>query len=666
MSSWRDEILREFQPEVARITLVADPDGLLLEEGVLRGLEERGFELIPFDDPIAFRYVYELRYRSTWDRGESTELVVVLRSAASDVRALPYDLLEAGRVLTFDLGELFPNLNRPVVDALDRKDLDALYEAQTRQRIDRPLGRRDTEAFVLRHVFKVAPETIHTGADLLKILLERHYKGARIPASLDDHLIRALRQNPTFREWPLEAIVPDRNKFFRFLQERWPIYLDQVVSKGGSGHEARPTYGLELSGPEELPFDHDDVRVYVDNLFHEGLLEPVPHPNGSEIEENWAAVGIVLDVEGDRRRRWDGLLNAVVSTFPEEDAGHGAWRAFALRWARLVALRHRRGSDLGAPELDRFEALQNEVDEAFLHWLTARFGTLHNQPPTPPVMLHHVARHMARSSGHEGTKVALVVVDGLSLDQWIVVREGLEELELDAEIREDAVFAWVPTLTSVSRQACFAGTPPHHFPRSISVTSGEARLWTRFWETEGVPAEQVGYEKAIRTSQDLRRVEDLVDRSRIRVVGLVVDQVDRIMHGMTLGTAGMHNQVRQWTKGGCLADLIALLLEREFAVFLTSDHGNVEARGCGRPSEGSVADIRGQRARVFPDPALRARVEKDFPGSVAWPPTGLPEEYFPLLAPGRTAFVPQGEIVVSHGGASLEEVVVPFIEISAR
>jgi hypothetical protein len=33
MSSWRDHVLKEFTPKVARLTLVADPDGLLLEEG---------------------------------------------------------------------------------------------------------------------------------------------------------------------------------------------------------------------------------------------------------------------------------------------------------------------------------------------------------------------------------------------------------------------------------------------------------------------------------------------------------------------------------------------------------------------------------------------------------------------------------------------------------
>jgi len=85
MSSWREKILNELTPKVARLTLVADPDGLLLEEGVLQGVRELGLELIPFEDHVAFRYAYESKFRSRWDRGEHTNLVVVLRSQASDL-----------------------------------------------------------------------------------------------------------------------------------------------------------------------------------------------------------------------------------------------------------------------------------------------------------------------------------------------------------------------------------------------------------------------------------------------------------------------------------------------------------------------------------------------------------------------------------------------------
>lgn len=156
MSNWRDQVLKEFTPKVARLTLVADPDGLLLEEGMLEGVRERGFELIPFEDPVAFRYAYESKFRSRWDQGEQTDLVVVLRSPASDLGGLPFDLLQAGRKLSFNLGDIFPNLSYPVVTALDRGDLDALYEAQKRH-APGPLGDNATKEFVLRHVFEIAP-----------------------------------------------------------------------------------------------------------------------------------------------------------------------------------------------------------------------------------------------------------------------------------------------------------------------------------------------------------------------------------------------------------------------------------------------------------------------------------------------------------------------------
>jgi len=94
------------------------------------------------------------------------------------------------------------------------------------------------------------------------------------------------------------------------------------------------------------------------------------------------------------------------------------------------------------------------------------------------------------------------------------------------------------------------------------------------------------------------------------------------MHGMELGTAGMHNQVRQWAQG-FIAQLLDLL-NHSFRVFLTSDHGNIEATGIGRPSEGAIADLR-ERVRVYPDQTLRAKVKADFPSAIEWAALGLPE-----------------------------------------
>ena len=124
MANWRDNILSNFQPKISRLTLVSDPDGLLTEEGMLSAIRQRGFDLIPFDDPIAFRFAYESQYRSLWDQGQNTDLVVVLRSSEQQLNKLPFDLLKVGRHLTFALHQLFPKLNYQVLSGLDRSYLD--------------------------------------------------------------------------------------------------------------------------------------------------------------------------------------------------------------------------------------------------------------------------------------------------------------------------------------------------------------------------------------------------------------------------------------------------------------------------------------------------------------------------------------------------------------
>jgi hypothetical protein len=666
MSSWRDQILKEFTPKVARLTLVADPDGLLLEEGILEGVRERGFELIPFEDHIAFRYAYESKFRSRWDRGEHTDLVVVLRSQASDLSGLPYDLLQAGRRLSFNLGDIFPNLSYPVVTALDRGDLDALYEAQKRHAPGQ-LGDNATKEFVLRHVFEIAPELVKQPSDLLRVLLRRHYRGQRIPADLDNRFIQLLRQNNAFDDWPLETLVSDREAFFAFLQERWPIFLDREAAKGTSGvREDEKPYGLSIEGPVELPFDHHDIRVYIDNLFVEGLLHSVPHVHADTLSRTWVGIGVRTVPIEDRSRRLGKLIDSLEVSIPAEDAKHTDWFHFARGWAETILLANDQAEAIPESTGERIKNLQAQVDAGFAGWLFKRYAGLVNLPPVPPVMLHHLPRFLARQMGEDrNSKIALIVVDGLALDQWLVVREALASKQPGLKFREQAVFAWIPSLTPVSRQAAFAGKAPIFFPSSIQTTDKEPALWAQFWADHGLTPNEVVYIKGLGDGS-LETVSEALSHPKARVAGLVVDKVDKIMHGMEMGTAGMHNQVRQWAKQPFMNTLLDLLLDRGFRVYLTSDHGNVEAEGCGRPAEGAVADLRGERVRIYPDAVLRGKVKERFPAALEWGTVGLPEDYLALLAPARQAVVQEKQRTVSHGGVSVEELIVPLIQIERR
>lgn len=192
MSNWRDAILNEFVPKVSKLTLVADPDSLLAEEKLALELRRRGFDLIEFKDPVEFRYVYEVKYRSLWDRGEHTDLVVILRRQDTKLTSLPYDLLQAEKKLSFNLGKLFPNLSYPVVEKLDLSLLDSLFDAQLKLLPDR-LGDNETKDFIIRQVFGIVVEQIDNEVELLSTLLRLHYGKIQVPHELTDRLVQVLQ-----------------------------------------------------------------------------------------------------------------------------------------------------------------------------------------------------------------------------------------------------------------------------------------------------------------------------------------------------------------------------------------------------------------------------------------------------------------------------------------
>ena len=68
--------------------------------------------------------------------------------------------------------------------------------------------------------------------------------------------------------------------------------------------------------------------------------------------------------------------------------------------------------------------------------------------------------------------------------------------------------------------------------------------------------------------------------------------------------------------------------------------------------------------RVYRSAAMLAAKAAAFPGTVQIDVQGLPTGFLPLYAGQGAAFVPIGSHVVVHGGASVEELIVPFVKVS--
>lgn len=665
---WRAPILLHFGAESAsasRLTVVSDPDQLLTEPGIVLQIRERGFELFTYDDSVAFRFAYESRFRQHWDRGESTHLVVVIRTARGDLHGIPYDLLEEaranGRVLDFSLTGIFPALAPNIVGDLDHQHFDVLAQA-VGAAAPGGLGTNATCDFILRHVFEIAPELIKTPSELLRTLLRRHYQSRVFPARLDTRFVELLTATGSWTDWPLDQIVRSKEAFLGFLQERWPHFL---LSKGFPVVPGCDPPQPSMAGPIQIPFDHDDIRVYIDNLFAEGLLEPTTAVAASAVQGSWYRVGVAGDAVDDVVVRLERLLESIEDTLPETDADHTAWMQFAARWGEAINLRWKAEGAIPEDLAACMTVIHDRVEVRFGDWMLARYASIHSLSHLPKLTtLDKVSRYLAHyRNEHDGCKLALIVVDGLAIDQWMILRESLGNLACE----ETQAFAWVPTLTAVSRQSIFAGEPPFFYGSSIGTTQKEPHHWSRFWDDHGLRGPAVAYVCQKKQEQDeafASRVMEAAENSQCKVIGTVVGMVDQMMHGTVTGTGGMHAGVRHWAAQGHFRKLVEDLLALGFEVFVTADHGNIEGSGMGKPNVGEIADERGQRAHVFPHALTRANVHKDYPATIEWPSPGLPAGFLPLLPIGRSAFIDEGKRTVAHGGISLEEVIVPFVRIS--
>jgi hypothetical protein len=280
-------------------------------------------------------------------------------------------------------------------------------------------------------------------------------------------------------------------------------------------------------------------------------------------------------------------------------------------------------------------------------------------------MVHHIPRFLSRRRAAGESKIALLVFDGLAMDQWVQIRESLAIKSQTYQFDENACFAWLPTLTSVSRQAIFSGLKPREFEDSIERTDKEESLWKTFWQNEGLQPSEILYRKGLSHVDQLDALENTLSDTGLKIVGLVIDEVDERLHKeRTKKDVGFW--IGNWMKTGFVDRLFSILLDRGYQIYLTADHGNLEAVGIGKPNQGVIAETRGERVRVYRSEGLLTDSSNAYPETLRLDIPGLPAQFLPLFAGGRGAFISKGEKAVVHGGVSIEELIVPFVNVTKR
>jgi hypothetical protein len=641
--------------------VASDPDGVLLEGDILGQLRLKGFEVVPFEDSISFRADFEERFQQQWDRGErgaADSLILHVQDQNSD--ALPWDYLQISRKVSLSLATLLPRLSYSVVRQLDPVHRSALFDAHQRH-ATQPLGDSGTKEFVLLHVYRLSPHLITRTEDFWRELLRLNHRSDGLPAVFSAHMAQVLSDTSDFNVLPIADLFESRNAVLRCVQSAWGRFIEGH-GLAGTGVAERSLIGANIT----IPFDHPDISALVDSMFLDGSLHPLVVQGAATNLPSWARVGVVQDPLAMRNLVAQGA-GSLLADIPGSAASHKDWAQWSRRFGEMLYRFHALDTPRAESVRMQVHGLQANANQALIAWCADHYGDLPSLPVAKaPVMVHHIPRFLnARRQAGEA-RVALLVFDGLALDQWAVIRECVARRCPGVTFEEGTCFAWLPTLTSISRQALFSGLRPREFSDSIDTTASEPQHWSRFWQDQGLRSNEVAYRKGLKRTEQLDELSVLLENSTIKAVGLVVDTVDEIIHGAVLGKRGVARQIEDWCESGFVEQLFTRCIDQGFSVYVTADHGNVDAVGTGRPSQGVVAETRGERVRTYRSRTLLESTAAAWPGTVQLDVPGLPAGFSALYSSEKSAFLPAGEHAVVHGGISVEELIVPFVKVNVR
>lgn len=619
-------------------------------------LGARGFTLIQEDDAVILRQRVETCRPFTTVR----PVMIITQGHLED---LPYDLFQPARRINLSLHQFFPNLAYPVLQVLTPDQLGLLANCP---QPTETLSRQKTIDYLLKVIFQAMPEGLSQPSELVNWLSRYHQGASRLPDLLCQSLVAQLQRFAIYKHWSLDRLIQSKQAFHEFVQTEWQMTVDRNLS-------GQPLH--ETDSPYYLIFEQDPaLQDLVPTLVRRDVIRPLEVINPGQLPD-WVQSGIAQnDYRPERFNEIAVQLQPKIKALSTNgDAAPittwSTWQTIAQDWAALCILRHQPDLALSEELQEKFVQIQKALDEAFPLWLQRAYATLGAQRLPEPRHVYHIPHYLAHQRElHKLERLVLLVLDGLSLADWQIIQAVWGQNHPAWEFTLRHLLAQIPTITSISRYGLISGLRPANYAATLERCPSEVEAWRNFWKTHNIPETACGL-RSLSLDRNPDMALDLED-PRVSFWCLIENTPDELAHHATLGATDQQNSLQLWLNAAHepnsipLEQLIDRFINRGFAIFIASDHGHVEATGIGQPNEGILTQTRGKRARIYQDINIAQQVKTAFPDSILWDNDGLlPDGLSVLMPTGRNAFAINGSTVVTHGGLSIEEVVVPFIQI---
>jgi len=521
------------------------------------------------------------------------------------------------------LSKLFPNLDAKAIKGLSFNALCLLSNIKPYEE----LSHDKTLKFLLENLYNVDFDTLTNSKAkerimnaLITVLLEKNGINEPVTKFLSNI------SKPYFPALIAKGLT--NVNLINYIQEQWQSYV--VVENA------------------ELDFNESLLNKSLGYLFAFEYLKPIQVSIAKyEAFPKPLKIGIFVDQQGHNDNELEGLIEYLKQQLEiiEDIADQWFKIVQVLANAKLKYLLSSNETLKGD-----YQKIENAFNVRFQRFIDNNYGSLFSLSGVrKPVVVSRILEHI---NAKPAKKKALLVIDGMNYWQWNILGKALSDIGIGYS--SNASLAYIPTITAWSRQAIFKGDKPE----LTTDNSKEAKLFETYWMYHGLSGFQITYKKF--SVNEPLAIESIPADTTI--LGLVCNDLDEIMHGSILGNDQLKMSTEQWISKSKIVDTISELKAKGFQVYITADHGNIEATGLKnltmKDKVGALS--RGKRHLHFTNETLMQRFIESNPSLEAG------KKGLSLYLQKQEAFTNENSQVITHGGSHLWEVIVPFISINEQ
>jgi len=324
------------------------------------------------------------------------------------------------------------------------------------------------------------------------------------------------------------------------------------------------------------------------------------------------------------------------------------------------------------------------VEKNYINWLNGKNAT-------PPTMSHTLFKNKFLKELVKDEPVFFILIDNLRLDQWKVIQPIIQDYyQVESE---DAFFSILPTATQYSRNAIFSGLLP----------SEMEKMFPNFWLNDEEDGGKNLHEEAFLQAQ-LKRLGKDVKTSYNKITNfnagkklsdnlsnllqnklnvIVYNFVDMLSHARTEmevirelaeNETSYRSITKSWFEHSPLLDIIKQLAAKKIKVVITTDHGTVHVK---EPTKILGDKNVNSNLRYKQGKALEYNYKEVFEiknPADAFLPIQHPSSRFVFAKEDRFFAYPNNynhyvnyyKNTFQHGGVSLEEIIIPYIVLTAK